>query len=114
MTFPTRAYKVLTGPQLAELLGSGSFAGAPIDLIDGYIHLSTEGQLAETLHKHFAGEADLWIAEVDLIALHDHVRWEPSRGGNMFPHIYTDLPLSAVLAHGRLEWSVDGTVALPH
>ena len=114
MTFPTRAYKVLTGPQLAELLGSGGFAGSPIDLLDGYIHLSTEGQLAETLHKHFAGEGDLWIVEVDLIALHDHVRWEPSRGGQLFPHIHAELPVSAVLAHGPLAWSADGKVELPH
>ena len=114
MTFPTRAYKVLTGPQLAELLGSGSFMGAPVDLVDGYIHLSTEMQLAETLQRHFAGEGDLWIAEIDLIALHENVRWEPSRGGQLFPHVYGELPLSAVLAHGPLEWGADGAVVLPH
>ena len=114
MTFPTRAYKVLTGPQMVELLGSGNFAGAAADLEDGYIHLSTEGQLAETLGKHFAGQADLWIAEVDLVALHDLVRWEPSRGGQLFPHVYGELPLTAVLGHGPLVRSDDGKVILPH
>lgn len=114
MTFPTRAYKVLTGPQLAELTGAGNFAGAPVDLEDGYIHLSTEGQLAETLVKHFAGQADLWIVEVDLIALHDLVRWEPSRGGALFPHVYGDLPLSAVVAHGPVQWDDGGKIILPN
>lgn len=113
MTFPTRAYKVLTGGQLAELLAKGSFAGAPIDQIDGYIHLSTEGQVAETLLKHFAGQDDLWIATVDLVALHDELRWEPSRGGQLFPHVYADLPLSAVIAHGPVEWLEGGGVRLP-
>lgn len=114
MTFPTRAYKVLTGPQLAELLGSGSFAGAPVDLEDGFIHLSTAGQLPETVRKHFAGQADLWVAEIDLVALHDLVRWEPSRGGQLFPHVYGELMLAVVAGHGPLVWSDDGKVLLPH
>ena len=113
MTFPTRAYKVLTGPQLAELRAKGSFAGAPIDLADGYIHLSTEQQLAETLLKHFTGQDDLWIATVDLVALHAKVRWEPSRGGHLFPHVYAALPLSAVIAQGPVEWLEGGAVRLP-
>lgn len=113
MTFPTRAYKVLTGPQLAELQVRGQFAGAPIDLADGYIHLSTEGQLAETLLKHFTGQDDLWIATIDLTRLHDDLRWEPSRGGQLFPHIYAALPLSAVLAHGPVQWLEGGHVRLP-
>lgn len=113
MTFPTRAYKVLTGPQLAELLVKGSFAGAPVDLADGYIHLSTETQLAETVRKHFAGQDDLWIAAVDLIPLHDQLRWEPSRGGALFPHLYAELPLTAVIAHGPLVWVSDEALALP-
>lgn len=113
MTFPTRAYKVLTGPQLAELMAVGCFAGAPVDLADGYIHLSTEAQLVETLLKHFAGQADLWLATVDLVALHDDLRWEPSRGGQLFPHVYSELPFSAVIAHGPVEWLEGGTVRLP-
>ena len=113
MTFPTRAYKVLTGPQRAELLARGTFAGAPIDLADGYIHLSTEVQLVETLLKHFAGQDDLWIATIDLVALDADVRWEPSRGGQLFPHVYGALPLRAVIAHGPLEWLSGGTVRLP-
>lgn len=113
MTHPTRAYKVLTGPQLSELLANGTFAGAPIDLVDGYIHLSTEAQLAETLLKHFTGQDDLSIVTVDLVALQDDVQWEPSRGGQLFPHIYGALPLSAVIAHGPVQWLQGGTVRLP-
>jgi uncharacterized protein (DUF952 family) len=113
MTLPTRAYKVLTGPQMEELVARGRFVGAPVDLADGYIHLSTESQLAETVLKHFAGQDDLWIATVDLVALHDDLRWEPSRGGQLFPHLYADLPMDAVLAHGPLVWATGGTIALP-
>lgn len=113
MTFPTRAYKVLTGPQLAELLATGRTTGAPIDIADGFIHLSTEAQLVETLLKHFAGQDDLWLAAVDLVALHERLRWEPSRGGQLFPHVYAELPLSAVIAHGPVEWLGGGAVRLP-
>jgi len=113
MTFPTRAYKVLTGAERSELLAKGSFAGAPVDLADGYIHLSTAQQLPETVLKHFAGKTDLWIATVDLVALHEQVRWEPSRGGQLFPHIYGDLPLTALIAHAPLQWESGGTIALP-
>jgi uncharacterized protein (DUF952 family) len=96
---PVTAYKVLTSDQMAALLAEGSFAGAPVDLADGYIHLSTAEQLTGTLDKHFAGQDGLHIAAVDLALLGDAVRWEPSRGGQLFPHIYSALPLSAVLNH---------------
>ncbi len=110
---PSVAYKVLTGPQMIELERDGVFEGAPIDLADGYIHLSTEAQLAETVTKHFAGQEDLHLVAVDLAALGDAVKWEPSRGGQLFPHIYAPLPHSAALAYGPLERAADGTVALP-
>ena len=107
------AYKVLTGPQMMELEKSGSFAGAPVDLADGYIHLSTAEQLTETVDKHFAGQHDLHVAAVDLDALGDAVKWEPSRGGQLFPHIHAKLPLSAIVAYGPLERDGEGRVALP-
>ncbi len=106
-------YKVLTATQMAALLREGVFSGAPIDLADGYIHLSTAGQLDETVAKHFAGQADLHIAAVDLAALGDAVKWEPARGGALFPHIYGPLPLSAVIAHGPLRFGDDGRIVLP-
>ena len=98
---------------MAELEEQGSFAGAPVDLADGYIHLSTAQLLSDTFDKHFAGQAGLHIVAVDLDALGDAVRWEPSRGGQLFPHIYAALPLSAVIAYGPMERDEDGTLRLP-
>jgi uncharacterized protein (DUF952 family) len=110
---PTTAYKVLTAEQMAELETSGRFAGAPVDLADGYIHLSTCDQLTETVDKHFTGQDDLHIAAVDLAAFGD-IRWEESRGGALFPHIYgSDLLLETVIAYGPLERLADGQVKLP-
>lgn len=108
------AYKVLTADQLMTLEHEGKFAGAPIDLADGYIHLSTADQLAVTIAKHFAGQHDLQIAAVDLGALGDAVKWEESRGGALFPHIYgVPLTLDVVLAYGPMEREPDGSIRLP-
>lgn len=90
------AFKILTADQWAAFEAAGAFTGAPVDLTDGYIHMSTAEQLEETLAKHFAGQENLVIAEIDLTALGDTVRWETSRGGQLFPHIYGVLPMSAV------------------
>ena len=90
------AYKILTADQWAVFEREGLFTGAPVDLADGYIHLSTADQLEETLAKHFAGQSALVIAEIDLNALGDTVRWEVSRGDQLFPHIYGVLPMGAV------------------
>jgi uncharacterized protein (DUF952 family) len=110
---PAVAYKVLTGPQMAELEHAGLFKGAPIDLADGYIHLSTLAQLTETVDKHFAGQSDLHVVAVDLPALGDAVKWERSRGGQLFPHIYADLPLNAALGYGPLKRDAEGNVLPP-
>ncbi len=90
------AFKIFTADQWATFKRDGVFTGAPVDLADGYIHMSTADQLDETLAKHFAGQNDLTIAEVDLTALGDSVRWEVSRGNQLFPHIYGVLPMDAV------------------
>ena len=110
---PKVAYKVLTALQMAEFEREGMFAGAPIDIADGYIHLSTSDQLTETVTKHFAGQDDLHLVAVDLVVLGESVKWEASRGGQLFPHIYAALPLSAALAYGALARAADGTVVLP-
>lgn len=110
---PTDAYKVLTAPQWAQFQADGVFKGAPIDLSDGYIHLSTAAQVTETVDKHFAGQTDLYVVAVDLAALGDAVKWEPSRGGQLFPHIYADLPRSACPAHLPLQRDEAGAVILP-
>lgn len=112
-TRPSVAYKVLTAEQMTALEAGGTFAGAPVDLADGFIHLSTASQLDETAGKHFAGLDNLHIAAVDLEALGAAVKWETSRGGALFPHIYATLPLSAVIAYGPLERDEAGKIKLP-
>ncbi len=112
MSRPEVAFKVLTEAEM-KALEAGTFAGAPVDVADGYIHLSTAAQLTETVDKHFAGQSDLWVAEVDLAVLGDAVRWAESRGGQLFPHIYGPLTLDAVVAYSPLERDADGTVKLP-
>lgn len=109
----TLAYKVLTAPQWARLQADGVFGGAPIDQADGYIHLSTAAQVTETVDKHFAGQDGLHVVAVDLAALGDAVKWEPSRGGQLFPHVYAALPLSACPAHLPLQRDAGGAVILP-
>ena len=94
----TRAIKILTAAQWQLFRSSGVFAGAPVDLADGYIHLSTAAQVEETAARHFAGQTGLVRATIDLTALGDAVVWEPSRGGQLFPHLYGVLPLGAVVA----------------
>lgn len=107
------AYKVLTAEQMSELEHARVFNGAPVDLADGFIHLSTADQLRETIDKHFAGQENLWLAAVDLDALDETVKWEPSRGGQLFPHIYGPLPLDAVTAYSELHYEPDGSLRLP-
>jgi uncharacterized protein (DUF952 family) len=91
------AYKILTADQWSQFEADGVFHGAPIDLADGYIHLSTADQTEETLAKHFAGQTGLVIAEIDLEPLGAAVKWEVSRGGALFPHLYAPLPMNAVI-----------------
>jgi len=93
---PSLIYKIVPAAlwRLAE--ERGVFSGSPVDTRDGYIHFSTAGQLAATARKHFAGQQDLVLVTVDADRL--ALRWEPARGGELFPHLYGDLPLSAVRA----------------
>lgn len=106
------AYKVLTDKEWRELNGS-AFEGAPIDKADGFIHLSTAAQLTETVDRHFTGQRDLVVAAIDLTALGGTVRWEPSRNGELFPHVYGTLEPRFVISHRPLERDVDGKVRLP-
>lgn len=93
---PTVAFKIVDAAEWAAAEPSGVYAGSSVDRADGYIHLSTEAQLAGTVARHYAGRENLLLLEVDLAALGETVVWEPSRGGDMFPHIYGPLPVSAV------------------
>ena len=100
---PATAFKILTADQWAQFEADGVFHGSSVDLADGYIHLSAIDQLQGTLDKHFAGQADLVIAEVDLVALGEAIRWEVSRGGALFPHVYGALPLAAMVGFEEVD-----------
>jgi uncharacterized protein (DUF952 family) len=89
-------YKISTTALWREAERAGAFTGAPVDIADGFIHFSTAAQVAETAARHFAGAADLVLVAVDAAALGAALRYEPSRGGALFPHLYGTLPLSAV------------------
>ncbi|WP_296165063.1 DUF952 domain-containing protein [uncultured Brevundimonas sp.] len=90
------AYKLVDGREWQAARADGVYCGSVLDRADGFIHLSTAEQLPGTASKHYAGREDLRLVEVDLTALADILRWEPSRGGDLFPHIYGDLPMTAV------------------
>jgi len=106
-------YKICdaTAWQAAEL--AGEFAGAPVDLADGYIHFSTADQVEETAAKYFAGQRDLVLVAVDADALGAALKWEPSRGGALFPHLYGKLPLHAVRWTKPLPLGPDGRHVFP-
>jgi len=92
------AFKILTAQQWSDWKDARVLHGAPIDLQDGFIHLSAADQVAATAAKHFAGQTGLILAEIDLAQLGSAVRWETSRGGALFPHVYAPIPLSALVS----------------
>ena len=107
------AFKILTREQWEQWRADGEFTGAPVDLADGYIHLSARDQVAETAAKHFAGQDDLVLAMIDLAALGDSVKWELSRGGALFPHVYGVIPMSAVTTKAKIRFGSDGRHVFP-
>lgn len=107
------AFKILTREQWETFRAEGVFTGAPVDVADGYTHLSARDQVHETAAKHFAGQDNLVLAMIDLVALGDAVRWEPSRGGALFPHVYGSLPLDAVTTTAKIRLGPDGRHVFP-
>jgi len=107
------AYKILTREQWEQFRADGIFHGAPVDLTDGYIHLSARAQTAGTAAKHFAGQDDLVLAMIDLAALGETVKWEVSRGGELFPHVYGAIPLSAVTTSAKIRLDETGRHVFP-
>lgn len=89
-------YKIFRAPEWATLRRDGATAGAPIDVTDGYVHFSTSDQAAETAARYFAGVEDLFLIAVETDRLGDDLKWEPSRGGALFPHLYRDLRIADV------------------
>jgi uncharacterized protein (DUF952 family) len=107
------AYKIMSANELEQLQRTDTFRGTSVDLADGYIHLSSASQLTETVEKHIKDITGLVVAAVDLSRLGDTVRWEPSRGGQLFPHIYGVLTTEAVISAIPLEKAKDGKVKVP-
>ena len=93
----TLIYKIATAEQWRQAQRDGRFAGAPVDLADGFIHFSTAETVRETAAKHFSGQSELVLAAVDAQGLGDKLKWEVSRGGALFPHLYHELDLGEVL-----------------
>jgi uncharacterized protein (DUF952 family) len=106
------AYKVFTADEWVAF-NAGTFQGSPTDKADGFIHLSTASQLTETVDRHFSAQSGLVIAAIDLTALGDAVRWEPSRNGHLFPHVYGHLTAKSASAWSPLERHPDRSVRLP-
>jgi uncharacterized protein (DUF952 family) len=106
----TLVYKIAPAALWRAAEESGWFTGAPVDLADGYIHFSTAAQVRETARRHFAGQDDLVLVAVDAALLGSDLRHEPSRGGDLFPHLYAPLPLAAVLWVRPLPLGDDGHV----
>jgi uncharacterized protein (DUF952 family) len=91
-------YKILPRAEWEAAVGRGVFAGSGIDLKDGYIHFSTAAQAGETLRLHFAGRTGLVMVGVEADDLGPALKWEPSRGGDLFPHLYAPLPTSRAVS----------------
>jgi len=106
-------YKILTADQWVALQRDGESAGAPVDLADGFVHFSTGAQVAETAAKHFAGQAGLMLLAVRADALGDALKWEPSRGGALFPHLYGALRLADLAWARPLPPGPDGAHMFP-
>lgn len=104
------AWKLADAAEWEHARAAGAYAGSALDLSDGYIHLSTGDQLVETARKHYAGRTDLVLAAVDLSVLGEVLRFEPSRGGDLFPHLYAPLPFSAVTQERRLHVDAAGVM----
>lgn len=104
----TRIYKIIDGPSWRAAEEAGCFYGAPVDLADGYIHFSDRSTLRETAARHFAGRSDLVLVTVEAAALGPALRWEASRGGALFPHLYAPLDPSHVVDVDPLPLGPDG------
>ena len=102
-------YKILTREQWKILQDNGEFLGAPVDLEDGYIHFSAAHQVAQTAAKHFAGMQDLRLLSVATAILGSELKWEISRGGEPFPHLYRPLKLCEVHEVHEIQTTGDGS-----
>ncbi|MBO0345439.1 DUF952 domain-containing protein [Roseibium limicola] len=106
-------YKILPEPLWNAALAAGEFAGAPVDLADGFIHFSNAGQVRETASKHFVGQSNLLLAAFDAETLGPDLKWETSRGGALFPHLYASLDPALAVWVKPLPIDADGAHQFP-
>lgn len=106
-------YKIVPSEPWRKAETAGVFDGSPVDKADGFIHFSTASQVRETAAKHFAGQDGLVLVAVDADELGEALKYEVSRGGDLFPHLYGPLPLSAVRWTKQLPAGADGRHAFP-
>lgn len=109
----TTIYKIVPEELWRPVRQTGEFTGAPIDLKDGFIHFSTAVQVRETARLHFSGQNDLLLVAIHAEGLGEALRFEASRGGDLFPHLYGTLPLHAVLWEAPLPVGTDGLHVFP-
>ena len=110
---PSIAYRLASPESWADVMTQGVFRGEADDHRDGFIHLSAADQVEGTLEKHYAGQDRLVLVAIDLDALGDTLKWEKSRGGALFPHVYGDIPASAVLSVRLLGRDEEGGWLIP-
>lgn len=106
-----KIYKICPADIWQKAQEIGHFSGAGIDLVDGYIHFSTAEQVAQTAHLHFNGQRGLWLIEIETKTL--PLKWEESRGGQLFPHLYDDLSMQAVTQIWPMDLDDEGNHILP-
>lgn len=109
----SRIYKILPRFEWEAARAEGRFKGSAVDLQDGYIHFSTGAQAQETARRHFLGQAELVVLEVEADDLGPALRWEPSRGGDLFPHLYGELDVRLVRRVADAPLGADGVPKLP-
>jgi uncharacterized protein (DUF952 family) len=106
-------YKICPAALWRQAEAEGAFRGSPVDLADGYIHFSTAAQARETAGRHFAGQRDLVLVAIDSEKLDPNLKWEPSRGGDLFPHLYAPLDVMTVTSVVPLPLGADGRHVFP-
>jgi uncharacterized protein (DUF952 family) len=106
-------YKLVSEAQWTDAERAGAFTGAPVDVADGFIHFSTADQVKETAARYFASQPGLLLVAVAVERLGDALRWEPSRGGALFPHLYAPLGMDAVLWVTALALDAEGRHEFP-
>ncbi len=109
----TIAYKIVTAADWQSATRGGNFTGSTDDRRDGFIHLSTASQVRETAARHFSAQSGLIVAAIDLAVVADILKWEASRGGALFPHLYGPLPMTAVLWSKPLPVGQNGHHIVP-